>query len=113
MKTSKLLLILAIAMGSGAAYGAPAPGGETKHLHEAYGQAKHEGFGVLKEVNAAEGKVRIAHEAIPALGWPGMTMWFTLRAPLPPGIKVGDNVRFVLRHDKDEAWVITHIEHRK
>ncbi len=111
MKTSNLLLILAIALGSGAAYAAPAPGDETKH--EANGPMKHEGFGVLKGVNTAEGKVRIAHEAIPALDWPGMTMWFALRAPLPPGIKVGDNIRFELQQDRDKAWVITRIELRK
>jgi Cu(I)/Ag(I) efflux system protein CusF len=111
MKT-KLLLILAIALGSGAAYAASAPIEGTEHQHVARFQVMHEGFGVLKGVNTAEGKVRIAHEAIPELEWPAMTMWFPLRGALPVGIKVGDHVRFELQQDNDK-WVIAHIEHRK
>lgn len=110
MKTSKLLLILAIALGSGTAYAASAPVKGATHQHEAGAQMVHEGFGVIKDVNMAEGKVKIAHEAIPELEWPAMTMWFPLRGALPPGIKAGINVRFELQQDKDK-WVITHIEH--
>ncbi len=109
MKTSKLLLILAIALGSGAAYAAPAPGDKTKH--EANGPMKHEGFGVLKEVNTAEGKVKIAHEAIPALEWPAMTMWFSLQGTLPSGIKTGDSVRFELQQERGK-WVVIRIERK-
>lgn len=112
MKTSKLLLILAIALGSGAAYAVPAPAGENGHQHEAHGSVKHQGFGVLKSVNAAEGKVKIAHEAIPALEWPAMTMWFPLQGTLPSTIKVGDNVRFELQQENGK-WVITRIESGK
>jgi len=112
MKASKLLLILAIALGGGAAYAASSPADRTKHQHEAGAQMVHEGFGVLKGVNAAEGKVKIAHKAIPALEWPAMTMWLPLRSALPAGIKAGDHVRFELQQDKDK-WVITHIERRK
>lgn len=32
--------------------------------------------GVVKKVNAGAGIVTIAHEAIPAIGWPPMTMGF-------------------------------------
>lgn len=112
MKTSKILLILAIALGSGAVYASSAPADETKHQHEAHGPVKHEGIGVLKGVNAAEGKVKIAHEAIPSLEWPAMTMWFPLRGALPSGIREGDNVRFELQQENGK-WVIAHIERRQ
>lgn len=112
MKARKLLLILAVALGNGAAYAATAPVEGGRHQHEAGEQMLHEGFGVLKEVNTAESKVRIAHEAIPKLEWPAMTMWFPLRGTMPTVIKVGDNVRFELQQDKDR-WVITRIERKK
>ncbi|HLP97378.1 MAG TPA: copper-binding protein [Sideroxyarcus sp.] len=107
MKSSKLLLILAIALGSGTAYAEP-----TIHQHEAHAPAKHEGYGVLKEVNAAAGKVKIAHEPIPALEWPSMTMWFSLQGALPEGIKAGDRVRFELQQENGK-WLITRIESGK
>lgn len=113
MKIGKLVLMLAIAAGSGAAYAAAAPGNETTHGHETSATAKHEGYGVVKDVNAAaDGKVKIAHQPIDALGWPAMTMWFRLHAPLPPGIKAGDSVRFELQQQGKE-WVITRIERRQ
>lgn len=112
MKIGKLILMLAIATGSGAAYAAAAPGNETTHGHEASDAAKHEGYGVVKDVNATDGKVKIAHQPIGALGWPAMTMWFRLHAPLPPETKAGDSVRFELRQQGKE-WVITRIERGK
>ena len=69
----------------------------------------HEGIGVLKAVNGQAGKVQIAHEPIADLQWPGMTMWFALRAPLPPDIKIGDAVRFELRQAEKNQWVIVRI----
>ncbi|OIR17263.1 cation efflux system protein CusF precursor [mine drainage metagenome] len=71
--------------------------------------AGHEGSGVLKAVNAPAGKVQIAHEPIADLQWPAMTMWFALRDPLPPDIKVGDGVRFELRQGEKKQWLIVRI----
>ncbi len=113
MKIGKLLLILAIALSSGTAYAAaPVTAGVATPPHEASGPAKHEGYGILDSVNAAEHKVKIAHEAIPALGWPAMAMWFPLRTALPRGIQAGDHVRFELQQE-GKVWVITRIEPRK
>ncbi|MBI5438141.1 MAG: copper-binding protein [Nitrosomonadales bacterium] len=78
---------------------------------------KHEGYGVLKAVNAERGKVQIAHEAIPELRWPAMPMWFTLRDPLPNGISVGDAVRFEMMKSNPKSnpqeWVIIRIERKR
>ncbi len=35
------------------------------------------GTGVVKEIDLDNKKITIAHEAIPAVGWPAMTMRFT------------------------------------
>lgn len=116
MKTGYLSLTLIIAMAvtvpmAGAAYAAtPSPGHEMQHTAS---QMRHEAFGILKGVNTAEGKVRIAHEAIPSLGWPAMTMWFTLRDPLPKDVMVGDSVRFELEQTQSKEWVIIRIERKR
>lgn len=71
--------------------------------------ATHNADGVLKTINVKDGKVQIAHEPIAALGWPSMTMWFTVRDPLPQGLKAGDSVRFEMMQDDKKQWVIVKI----
>ncbi|MBI5006065.1 MAG: copper-binding protein [Nitrosomonadales bacterium] len=71
--------------------------------------ATHAGTGVLKAVNAKDGKVQIAHEPIAELNWPPMTMWFALRDPLPYDLKAGDAVRFELMQDEKKQWMIVKI----
>lgn len=75
-------------------------------------QATHQGTGVVKAINEQSGKVQIAHEHIPSLEWPAMTMWFKFSAPLSAEIHAGDSIRFELQQQGKE-WVITGIEHGK
>lgn len=114
MKTCNLILTLIIAVmtaTAGAAYAAtPSPDQGMQHTAS---QMKHEGFGVLKAVNMEAGKVQLAHEAIPSLRWPAMTMWFALRDPLPKGVKTGDSVRFELEQTQSKEWVIIRIERKR
>jgi Cu(I)/Ag(I) efflux system periplasmic protein CusF len=70
-------------------------------------QNRHEGTGVLKAVNSKAGKVQIAHETIVSLNWPAMTMWFTIRGPLPNGVKIGDKVHFELIQSDGKSWIIS------
>lgn len=57
--------------------------------------ATYEAKGVVKRVDAASGKVTVAHEAIPALGWPKMTMSFgVLNDKLLAGLKPDRKVAF-------------------
>lgn len=54
--------------------------------------------GEVKNIDSAAGKITIAHEPIPALGWPAMTMRFTYQYPaMVAGIKEGNRValRFI------------------
>lgn len=53
--------------------------------------------GVVQQTRPEQGKVKINHEAIPALDWPPMSMFFRVRdKALLEGIAVGDKVRFEL-----------------
>ncbi len=59
-----------------------------------------EGTGKVIEVDAKSGKVVLAHDPIPALEWPSMTMGFRVSDPRQlDGITVGDQVRFSLKLD--------------
>jgi Cu(I)/Ag(I) efflux system protein CusF len=79
--------------------------------HGAHAQVPQtaEGRGVVRAVNAQQGSVTIAHEAMPALGWPAMTMAFRVRsAEILNGIAVGARVHFVLANE-DGRPVVTAI----
>jgi len=112
MKTLTLAFGMAIAATGGMAHAAAHDHDMSQHrtaMQLAASPARHEGFGVLKAVNAKDGKVQLAHEAIAGLGWPPMTMWFVLRDPLPRNLKVGDAVRFELMQGDGNQWVIVKI----
>lgn len=66
--------------------------------------------GVVKRIDAANGKVTVQHEAIASLGWPRMTMAFRVAdkktlASLKPEQKV--DFRFV---QKGNEYVITSVQ---
>jgi Cu(I)/Ag(I) efflux system protein CusF len=66
--------------------------------------------GVVQQVKPEQGKVKINHEAIPALGWPPMTMYFRVKdKAVLEGIAAGDKVRFDLEKDAT-GLVITRME---
>ncbi|MBO9708873.1 MAG: copper-binding protein [Caulobacter sp.] len=57
-----------------------------------------EAVGVVRALDAKAGKLTLAHEAIPALKWPPMTMAFKVADPeLLNGLTVGKKVRFKLQ----------------
>lgn len=70
----------------------------------------HQGNGMVKAIKP--GKVQIAHEPIPSLDWPAMTMWFDLKAPAGPEIRVGDRVHFEMMQDEKKKWAIDKIERK-
>lgn len=83
-----------------AALAATAPAVAQNHAHHAPAEASAavEGRGVVKSVDAAAGTVTLAHEAIPALGWPPMTMSFkAASAPGLAALKPEDKVKFRLK----------------
>jgi Cu/Ag efflux protein CusF len=68
----------------------------------------HQGMGVVKAVR--NGKVQIAHEPIPSLEWPAMTMWFQMDSHTGHDIKAGDRVHFEMMQGEKKKWVIEKIE---
>ncbi len=70
------------------------------------GPTKIMGGGVLKEVLPDESKVNIAHDPIPALGWPDMVMYFKVKPEVDlSGFKPDEKVRFELE-ESDDGYVI-------
>jgi len=66
--------------------------------------------GVVVQVRADQGKVKINHDPISALNWPQMTMFFRVTdKTVLEGIAAGDKVRFELGKDA-AGWVITRME---
>lgn len=64
--------------------------------------------GVVNSVNLAAGTVNITHQPIKALGWPGMTMDFSLQdRGLLKQIKRGETVDFDLAKGPTGQYVVT------
>ncbi len=62
--------------------------------------------GIVKAVDAAAATITLDHRAIPAVGWPAMTMTFKAAPPgLLTGVKPGDRVRFSVRIEGDRYLV--------
>lgn len=73
----------------------------------------HKGTGKVVAVNREKLSIKLAHEAIKSLDWPGMTMDFSIaKASLLDGFKVDDAVRFELRQLKSKKWEIVKIERK-
>jgi Cu/Ag efflux protein CusF len=86
--TKQLILVLAAALSLGVAAPAFAHQG---HNHAAQAQVPQsaEGVGVVRAIDARNNRITIAHEPMPALGWPAMTMAFPLHsAELLTGVAV-------------------------
>jgi len=77
-------------------------------------QASHQGIGKVVSVDKTKLTVKLTHEAIKSLGWPGMTMDFKVAdAALLDDLKTGDAVKFELGKDaKTGKWQITRITPR-
>lgn len=98
--TKQLLLALAAAFSLGAAAPAFAHQGH-QHAAQAEVPQSAQGAGVVRAIDARNNRITIAHEPMPVLGWPAMTMAFPLHsADLLAGVAVGDRVNFTLvNHD--------------
>ena len=55
----------------------------------------HKGTGVVKSVDPQKGTVTLAHEPIPSMSWPAMTMSFKVKdGKMPDGLAAGKKVDF-------------------
>lgn len=100
-----------VALATGLAQAAPAGAAEPLRVAAADAkQAAVSGTGVVEQVKAEQGKIKINHEPIPALDWPSMSMYFRVKdKAVLEGIATGDKVQFDLEKGKT-GLEITRIE---
>jgi Cu(I)/Ag(I) efflux system protein CusF len=67
--------------------------------HDAAEPAEAQAVGVVRAVDTHAGTITLQHEAIPAIGWPAMTMPFHASSEILKQAKVGQKVHFELRPD--------------
>ncbi|MHA6287148.1 efflux RND transporter periplasmic adaptor subunit [Maricaulis sp. CAU 1757] len=73
-------------------------------------QADVQGVGRVVSLMSAEGRVRLEHEPIPAIGWPAMTMAFDIDPEVDlEGLEAGKRISFVLEERPEGGWLITEI----
>jgi Cu(I)/Ag(I) efflux system protein CusF len=73
-------------------------------------QLTHSGTGVVKQLDAAAGKVTISHGAIPSLSWPAMTMTFVVKDKgLLNKLAVGKTVAFQIAKEGTD-YVVTNVK---
>lgn len=66
--------------------------------------------GTVRKIDAAAGKLTIAHGPLEGLGMPSMTMAFRVaEQAMLKKVKVGDRVRFVPAHDSGDL-IVTSLE---
>lgn len=72
--------------------------------------AVHQAVGVVKSVDAATGKVTLAHGPVKTLNWPAMTMTFGVKGKgLLDKLGVGKHVQ-VAFEKQDDGFVITSVK---
>jgi Cu(I)/Ag(I) efflux system protein CusF len=107
------LALLALATSLAACGNDEPAGGPAAPASQSSAQAESTGVGVVESIDAANGRITIAHEAIEALGWPAMTMGFKVARPeLLEGIESGERIDFTLR-GRDMDAVVTSIKPRE
>ncbi len=72
--------------------------------------AAHSGVGIVKSIDAASGKVMLAHEPIASLGWPAMTMAMRVAdAAALRKLSPGQRIEFELVQQAGAGYVIARI----
>jgi len=93
--------------GHGAGHGAGT--GEIQMVHE--GHADAHGTGTVTAVNAAQHRIGVQHEPIPAIGWPAMSMEFAVAPSVNlQAIQPGARVNFSIEKGADGMYVIQSLQ---
>lgn len=70
----------------------------------------HIGQGVVNKIDPQHNKINMTHGPIDSLGWPGMTMDFTVKdAAVLKGLKPGQKVTFEVVNEGPRKYVVTRI----
>lgn len=87
-------------------HAAEAGGMQMDHAGEHHEEGKMiHGMGVVQAINTAAGTVTLAHEAIPELSWPAMTMAFKMTGNAAEHVSVGQKVEFELNSEGTDATI--------
>lgn len=69
------------------------------------------GTGIIKSIDAGDHKMIVVHDPISELGWPKMTMEFTVDPSVDMGsVRKGDKIRFTLKANGEDDYSITKIQ---
>jgi Cu(I)/Ag(I) efflux system protein CusF len=105
------ILILTVAAGLALVAPGPAAAQSQSRAGSAETVEKATGKGVIQAVNKEDRQLRIAHEAIPALKWPEMTMAFKVAPGLSlEGLAQGVKVAFTVSKSPQGGYVIEQIK---
>ncbi len=75
------------------------------------GHAGAHGTGTVTAVNAAQRRIGMQHEPIPALGWPSMAMEFAVAPSVNlQAVQPGSRVNFSIEKGPDGMYVIQSIQ---
>ena len=69
----------------------------------------HSGTGTVTAIDPQAARITIAHDPIPSLDWPSMTMAFAIDASLLDNVQTGDKVTFALVETDDGQYTIQDI----
>ncbi len=108
MKHKIIAIALLLALGAAPAWAENSGG---SHAQNKGAQVSHHGSGKVISIDREKLKIKLEHEPIPSLDWPGMTMDFVVtRAALLDKLKPGAQIDFTLvQGDKPGRWVIDQI----
>ena len=85
------------------------PQGQIQMAHEGHGGAH--GTGTVMSVNAAQRKIGLQHEPIPAIGWPAMNMELAVAPSVNlQSLQTGSRVNFSLEKGPDGIYMIQWIQ---
>lgn len=78
-----------------------------KHASKNATMMTHRAAAVVKEIDTANGKVMLAHQAVKSLNWPAMTMGFkVMDNDLLPKLSVGTRVNVEFRKEGENYVVV-------
>jgi Cu/Ag efflux protein CusF len=74
------------------------------------GTQTHMTKGTIQSVDREAGTIKIAHEAVPSLNWPAMTMDFKIQSPQAlAGLEEGEQIEFHFTEQSAGQYAITQI----
>ena len=106
MKTKELALCLVGTLAAAPAFAGPLqmdpnmPG-----MQHTAKPTEAQAVGIIKGIDLRQGTITLQHQAIPAIGWPAMTMPFHATPDVLKQAKVGDKVQFTLHPDGMNSMV--------